>query len=78
MRSFRHPEVGLIEVAFDVFDLPGEPGLHIVTYSVPPGTDSADKFALLESWAATVDTERRNRAAATGGQAASGSTSPHR
>ncbi|GAB2893176.1 helix-turn-helix transcriptional regulator [Streptomyces mayteni] len=59
VKSFRHPEVGLIEVAFDVFEMPGEVGLQIVTYSVPPGTDSADKFALLASWAATRDEERR-------------------
>jgi hypothetical protein len=53
VKAFRHPEVGVVEVAFDVFDMPGEAGLHIVTYSVPPGADSAEKFALLASWAAT-------------------------
>jgi hypothetical protein len=34
--------------------MPGEAGLMIVTYSPPPNTDSADKFALLASWAATI------------------------
>lgn len=53
VKSFRHPEVGVVEVAFDVFEMPGEAGLSIVTYSVDPGTESADKFALLASWAAT-------------------------
>ncbi|ONK12125.1 helix-turn-helix transcriptional regulator [Streptomyces sp. MP131-18] len=53
VKSFCHPEVGLIEVAFDVFEMPGEAGRQIVTYSVPPGTDSAGKLALLASWAAT-------------------------
>lgn len=57
VKAFRHPEVGLVEVAFDVFEMPGEAGLQIVTYSVPPGTDSADKFALLASWAATTRAE---------------------
>jgi MmyB-like transcription regulator ligand binding domain/Helix-turn-helix domain len=57
VKSFRHPQVGVIEVAFDVFEMPGESGLQIVTYSVPPGTDSADKFALLATWAATVESE---------------------
>lgn len=57
VKSFHHPEVGRIEVAFDVFDMPGEAGLHIVTYSPPPDTDSADKFALLASWAATREAE---------------------
>lgn len=58
VKSFRHPEVGVVEVAFDVFEMAGESGLNIVTYSPPPGTDSADKFALLESWAATREAEQ--------------------
>ncbi|MFE7508075.1 helix-turn-helix transcriptional regulator [Promicromonospora sp. NPDC057488] len=57
VKSFRHPEVGVIEVAFDVFEMPGEAGLQIVTYSAPPGTDSADRFALLASWAATREAD---------------------
>jgi transcriptional regulator with XRE-family HTH domain len=57
VKSFRHPEVGLVTVAFDVFAMPGEAGLQIVTYSPPPNTDSADKFALLASWAATREAE---------------------
>jgi transcriptional regulator with XRE-family HTH domain len=68
VKSFRHPEIGVIEVAFDVFDMPGEAGLHIVTYSVPPGSDSADKFALLASWAATREAELEHRAEATEAQ----------
>ncbi|WP_129789949.1 helix-turn-helix transcriptional regulator [Promicromonospora panici] len=58
VKSFRHPEVGPVTVAFDVFAMPGEAGLQIVTYSPPPNTDSADKFALLASWAATRESER--------------------
>jgi transcriptional regulator with XRE-family HTH domain len=57
VKSFRHPEVGVVEVAFDVFEMPGEAGLQIVTYSVPPGSDSADKLALLAAWAATREAE---------------------
>ncbi|MDT0269811.1 helix-turn-helix transcriptional regulator [Streptomyces sp. DSM 44915] len=58
VKSFRHPGVGVVEVSFDVFEMPGEPGLQIVTYSVAPGTESADRFALLASWAATREAER--------------------
>jgi transcriptional regulator with XRE-family HTH domain len=61
VKSFRHPEVGVIEVTFDVFEMPGEAGLQIVTYSVPPGTDSADKLALLAAWAATGEAEAQPR-----------------
>jgi transcriptional regulator with XRE-family HTH domain len=57
VKSFRHPVVGPIAVAFDVFEMPGEPGLQIVTYSPPPHTDSAEKFELLASWAVTQEAE---------------------
>lgn len=54
-KVYRHPQVGDIEVTFDMFELPGEPGLAMCTYSVEEGSPSADKFALLASWAATHD-----------------------
>jgi transcriptional regulator with XRE-family HTH domain len=54
-KVYRHPEVGEIDVTFDVFELPGEPGLSIYTYSVEDGSPSAEKFALLASWAATQE-----------------------
>ncbi len=54
VKSFRHPEVGVVEVAFDVFEMPSAAGLQIVTYNAPPGTRTAEKFAVLASWAATT------------------------
>ncbi len=65
VKAFRHPVVGPIAVAFDVFQMPGEAGLRIVTYSPPPNTDSADKFALLASWAATRESESSRDAVGT-------------
>ncbi|KAA9163267.1 helix-turn-helix domain-containing protein [Amycolatopsis acidicola] len=55
VKSFRHPGVGLVEVSFDVFELPGEAGLSIVTYSAEPGSPSADALALLPAWAGSRD-----------------------
>ena len=52
-KVYRHPAVGDVEVTFDVFDLPGEPGLSICTYTVEEDSESAEKFVLLASWAAT-------------------------
>jgi MmyB-like transcription regulator ligand binding domain/Helix-turn-helix domain len=60
-KVYRHPEIGEIDVTFDAFDLPGEPGLTICTYSVEEGSPSADKFALLASWAATQEFGSRHR-----------------
>ncbi|MFJ4295651.1 helix-turn-helix transcriptional regulator [Curtobacterium sp. NPDC089689] len=52
VKSFRHPDIGVLEVTFDVFETPGEPGLKMVTYSAPAGTETAEKLAILSSWAA--------------------------
>ncbi|TMR98806.1 helix-turn-helix domain-containing protein [Nonomuraea basaltis] len=60
-KVYRHPEVGEIDVTFDVFELPGEPGLSICTFSVEEGSPSADRFALLASWAATREFGSRHR-----------------
>lgn len=62
VKAFRHPVVGEVEVAFDVLELTGEPDLAIVTYSVEEGSESADRFALLASWAATREQEAKTRA----------------
>jgi hypothetical protein len=59
-KVYRHPEVGEIEITFDVFELPGETGLSICTYSVEEGSPSADKFALLASWAATQEFDTKH------------------
>lgn len=61
-KTYRHPEVGEIDVTFDVFELPGEPGLSICAYSTEEGSPSADKFALLASWAATQEFARPHHA----------------
>jgi transcriptional regulator with XRE-family HTH domain len=61
-KVYRHPEVGELDLTYDVFELPGEPGLSISTYSVEEGSSSAEKFALLASWAATQEFGRRHHA----------------
>ncbi len=60
-KVYRHPEVGEIEITYDVFEMRGEPGLSIGTYSVEEGSESAGKFALLASWAATQEFGTRHR-----------------
>jgi transcriptional regulator with XRE-family HTH domain len=54
-KVYRHSEVGEVDVTFDVFELPGEPGLSICAYSVEDGSPSADRFVLLARWAATQE-----------------------
>ncbi|WP_158371610.1 helix-turn-helix transcriptional regulator [Cellulosimicrobium cellulans] len=53
-KTYRHPVIGSVELTYEALEIPGEPGLHITTYTAEAGTDSADRLALLASWAATT------------------------
>lgn len=67
-KVYRHPEVGEMDITFDVFELPGEPGLSISTFSVEEGSESADELALLATWAATRQVAGRPTDPASGGE----------
>ena len=67
-KVYRHPEVGEMDVTFDVFELPGEPGLSISTFSVGEGSESAHKLALLATWAAPQQSAGRSTDPAYGGE----------
>ncbi len=56
-KRMRHPEVGLLELDYDVMEIVEEPGLGLVAYSAAPGTPSADGLALLATLAATRQAE---------------------
>ncbi|MEU4550355.1 helix-turn-helix domain-containing protein [Nonomuraea dietziae] len=77
-KVYRHPEVGEIDVTFDVFELPGEPGLSICTFSVEESSPSADRFAVLSSWAATQEFGSRQRATVDQGEQPADSAPPTR
>ena len=51
VKVYVHPEVGDLELTYDVFDMPGEPGLSICTYTAEDGSATADRIAVLASWA---------------------------
>ncbi|MGH1524945.1 helix-turn-helix transcriptional regulator [Leifsonia sp. L25] len=52
-KRVHHPIVGDLDLAFEAFELPGEPGLRVNVYTADPGTPSEDALKLLASWAAT-------------------------
>jgi len=62
VKRFRHPVVGMIEVAYDTMDLPAEPGLVLTFYTAEPGSPSEDALRLLASWAATIPERERQDA----------------
>jgi transcriptional regulator with XRE-family HTH domain len=55
-KRFNHPVVGELELSYNRFELPADPGLAIVAYTAEPGSKSAEAFSLLASWAATEAT----------------------
>ena len=57
----RHPDVGLLELDYDVLELPGEPDLTLIAYTAAAGTPTADTLALLTSLAATRTAEQAAR-----------------
>lgn len=57
-KVYRHPDVGELDVTFDVFEMPGQPGLSITTYTAEEGSPSAQRLTLLASLAATQAADR--------------------
>ncbi len=53
VKKLHHPVVGDIELTYEAFELPADPGLSLSTFTAEPGTPSADALALLASYAAT-------------------------
>ncbi len=51
-KRFHHPLVGDIELDFEAFELPGDPGQRINVYTAPPDSPAAEALDLLASWSA--------------------------
>jgi transcriptional regulator with XRE-family HTH domain len=56
VKRLHHPVVGDLELSYEAFELPADPGLTLQTYTAEPGTSSADALSMLASWAATTTT----------------------
>lgn len=52
-KTFHHPVVGQLDLAFNTVPLPGDPGLALTVYTPEPGTGTDERLGLLASWAAT-------------------------
>ena len=55
-KRLHHPIVGDLELDYEAFELPGEPGQRLNVYTAPPGSASAAALSLLASWTAPVHT----------------------
>ncbi|AQP46447.1 transcriptional regulator [Tessaracoccus aquimaris] len=53
LKTFHHPEVGEMTLAYEGMSLEAEPGLTFTAYTAEPGSPSAERMQLLASWAAS-------------------------
>ena len=53
LKHLRHPVVGDLHLAYDVMELPADPGLTLIALSAEAGSPDDDALRLLASWAAT-------------------------
>ena len=52
-KNLHHPVVGDLDLTYEAFELPGDPGLTMLAYTAEPDTATAEALGLLASWAAT-------------------------
>ena len=48
-----HPLVGDLTLAFEMLELPADPGLSVLTYSAEPGSQSGEAMRDLARWSET-------------------------
>lgn len=58
MKTFHHPLVGEMTLAYEGMSMEAEPGLTVTVYSAEPGSPSAERMQLLASWAASESHRR--------------------
>ncbi|MFE3856283.1 helix-turn-helix transcriptional regulator [Streptomyces griseorubiginosus] len=52
-KRFRHPVAGLLTLSYESLTLPETPEQTLVVYTPEPGSETAERLALLGSWAST-------------------------
>ncbi|MFB8271956.1 helix-turn-helix transcriptional regulator [Streptomyces sp. NPDC055955] len=50
-QRFHHPTVGDIDLDYDALEIPADPGLTLITYTLSPGSAYADDFRRLQAHA---------------------------
>jgi transcriptional regulator with XRE-family HTH domain len=53
LKRLHHPIVGDLTLSYEALELPSDPGLTFLAYTVESGSASADGLRMLASWAAT-------------------------
>lgn len=66
-KNLHHPVVGDMDLTYEAFELPAEPGLTMLVYTAEPDTASAEALGFLASWAAAATTTDAPTAARSSG-----------
>jgi transcriptional regulator with XRE-family HTH domain len=62
-KRLHHPIVGDLDLTYEAFDLPADPGLRLLVYTAEPATSTADALNMLASWAVTQSQMEREQVA---------------
>jgi transcriptional regulator with XRE-family HTH domain len=65
-KSYHHPVVGDLTLAYEGLELAAEPGLTLTIYTAEPGSPSEEGLRLLASWAVPSPADSTTRQASTG------------
>lgn len=57
LKTFHHPVVGTVTLAYEGLELASEPGLTLTIHTAEPGSPSEEALRLLASWAASQDSD---------------------
>jgi transcriptional regulator with XRE-family HTH domain len=57
-KTFHHPVVGDLTIAYEGLEMATEPGLTLTIYAAEPGSPSEEGLRLLASWAASQETSQ--------------------
>jgi len=64
VKRFTHPIVGEVTLAYEEFAITADPGTILMIYTAEPGSPSAERLALLASWAASNREKTQTRSEA--------------
>ncbi|WP_158847552.1 helix-turn-helix transcriptional regulator [Saccharothrix deserti] len=60
-KTFHHPVVGDLTLAYEGLEMAAEPGLTLTIYTAEPGSPSEEGLRLLASWAASQESDSATR-----------------
>lgn len=59
MKRVRHPVAGLLTFPYETLAVTADPEQTLLVYTPEPGSETAERLALLGSWTSPVAAERR-------------------